>query len=211
VLFAGVNQSSSKRFNVFSGYLWFDFRTNADFPFLPPQSSYDLRREWARPMWQARHRAFLVALVNLPWRLRTSSEINLNSGLPYNLTTGRDNNGDGAFNDRPGVTAAGNARAIATRFGSLDPAVINGSLGRNSGANPSSAALDFNLSRTFGFGGQGRRNEKRYQMTFNARANNLLNRANLTGVDGVLNSPFFGRANSALPSRRIELGVRFGF
>jgi hypothetical protein len=55
------------------------------------------------------------------------------------------------------------------------------------------------------------RTEKRYQMTFNARANNLLNRANLSGVDGVLNSPFFGRPNSALPARHVELGVRFEF
>ena len=48
-------------------------------------------------------------------------------------------------------------------------------------------------------------------MTFNARAGNLLNRANLSCTDGVLNSPFFGRPNTAQPARRIELGVRFDF
>jgi hypothetical protein len=37
-------------------------------------------------MWQARHRAFFVALVNLPWKLRRSSEFNLNSGLLYLLS-----------------------------------------------------------------------------------------------------------------------------
>jgi hypothetical protein len=211
VLFIGVNQSSHKRVNFFSGYLWFDFHTDADQPLQLPQSSYDLRGEWARPLWQATHRGFLIALINLPGQWRASSELNLASGTPFNITTGRDNNGDGNFNDRPGVTDAGNVKAIATIFGALDPSPINGALRRNSGSNPFNASLDFNLSRTFGFGGIGRRNERRYQMTFNARANNLLNRANLSGVDGALNSPFFGRPNSALPARRVELGVRFEF
>jgi len=210
-LFVGVNQSSGKHFNVFSGYLWFDFQTNADFPFLLPQSSYDLRGEWARPMWQARHRAFLVALVNLPWKLSSSSEFNLNSGLPYNITTGRDNNGDGNFNDRPSVTEKSETTAIPTPFGALDPSVINGSAPRNAGASPLNATLDFNLSRTFEFGPTAKRNEKRYQMTLNLRANNLLNHANLRDVDGSLNSPFFGRANTAAPARRIEMGMRFTF
>src|SRR5262245_17465389 len=211
VLFVGVNQPSHKRVNIFSGYLRFDFRTDADQPFHLPQSSYDLRGEWARPFWQSTHRGFLVALINLPGQWRASSELYLASGTPFNITTGRDNNGDGNFNDRPSLTGAGDVKAIATRYGALDPSPINGALRRNSGSNPFNASLDFNLSRSFGFGGNGRRNEKRYQMTFNARANNLLNHANLSGVDGVLNSPFFGRPNSALPARRIELGVRFEF
>jgi hypothetical protein len=211
VLFVGLNQASSRRFNLFSGYLWFDFRTDADQPFLLPQSSYDLRGEWARPFWQARHRVFLVGLLNLPGKLRTSSEINLASGLPFNITTGRDNNGDGNFNDRPGLTGASDPQAVATRFGALDPAAINGALGRNLGTNPFQAMMDLNLSRTFGFGSKAKPNEQRYQVTFNARASNLLNRANLSGVSGVLASPFFGRANYAAPARRIELGVRFTF
>jgi Carboxypeptidase regulatory-like domain/TonB dependent receptor-like, beta-barrel len=66
VLFIGVNQSSHKRVNFFSGYLWFDFHTDADQPLQLPQSSYDLRGEWARPFWQATHRGFLIALINLP-------------------------------------------------------------------------------------------------------------------------------------------------
>jgi hypothetical protein len=79
VLFIGVNQSSHKRVNIFSGYLWFDFHTDADHPFQLPQSSYDLRGEWARPFWQATHRGFLVALINLPRQWRASSELNLAS------------------------------------------------------------------------------------------------------------------------------------
>jgi hypothetical protein len=211
VLFVGVNQASNKRFNIFSGYLWFNFHTNADQPFLLPQSSYDWRGEWARPFWQARHRAFFVSLLNLPWKFRGSMEINLASGTPFNITTGRDNNGDGNFNDRPSLTEASQPRALVTSHGAFDPTVINGALGRNTGTNPFNATVDANLSRTFGFGGKAKSNEQPYQVTFNVRAGNLLNRANLSGVNGVLASPFFGRANSAAPARRIELGARFTF
>ena len=209
VLFVGLNQASNKRFNIFSGYLWFNFHTNADQPFLLPQSSYDLRGEWARPFWQARHRVFFVSLLNLPWKLRASTELNLASGLPFNITTGRDNNGDGNFNDRPSLSSE--SRTLVTSLGAFDPTVINGTLGRNTGTNPFNATVDLNLNRTFGFGGKAKLNEQPYQVTFNVRASNLFNHANLSNVSGVLASPFFGRANNAAPARRIELGMRFTF
>ncbi|MEW6212267.1 MAG: carboxypeptidase-like regulatory domain-containing protein [Acidobacteriota bacterium] len=210
VLFIGVNQSSNRRFNLFTGYLWFDFRTNADYPFLLPQSSYAARGEWARPVWQASHRVFIVGLINLPWKLRASTEFNLATGVPFNITTGRDNNGDGNFNDRPSRVAANDPRAVETHLGAFDPSVINGTLGRNAGTNPLSAVMDVNLSRTFSLSGKGK-NDRSHQLTLNLRANNLLNRANLGGIDGALNSPFFGRANNAAPARRIEVGARLTF
>lgn len=211
VLFVGVNQPVNKRFNIFSGYLNFDFRTDADTPFLLPQSSYSSRGEWARPSWQARHRAFVTMIFNLPRQTRASFSLNAASGTPFNLTTGRDNNGDGNFNDRPSQSEAANARALLTPFGALDAAAVNGTLPRNAGTNPATATLDLNLTRTFGFGKAGTDGERRFRLMFNARAGNLLNRANPLGLNGVLSSPFFNRANAAGPARRVELGLRFNF
>lgn len=210
VLFIGVNQSSNRHFNLFSGYLWFDFHTNADHPFLLPQSSYDAGGEWARPVWQSSHRVFVVGLINLPWKLRASTEFNLATGAPFNIATGRDNNSDGNFNDRPNRAVANDPQSVRTHLGAFDPSVINGTLGRNAGTNPFNASIDVNLSRTFALGGKGK-NDRSHQLTLNLRASNLLNRANLSGVDGVLNSPFFGRANNAAPARRIEIGARLTF
>jgi hypothetical protein len=42
-------------------------------------------------------------------------------------------------------------------------------------------------------------------------ANNLTNRANLSGFSGVMTSPFFGTATSVIGPRRIEFGMTFGF
>jgi hypothetical protein len=63
-----------------------------------------------------------------------------------------DNNGDGDFSDRPGITDARNPNAVATQFGALEPTVINGSLGRNAGGNPLNASLDLSVSRSFRLG-----------------------------------------------------------
>jgi hypothetical protein len=211
VLFVGLNQATNKYFNLFSGYLHFDFLTDADNAFLLPQSSYDLRGEWAQPAWHARHRMFLTTTLNLPWKARAAFSLNATSGTPYNITTGRDNNGDGNFNDRPTVVAASAPRAILTLFGALDPAVVNGTLPRNVGTNPATATLDLNLSRTFAIGELSAAGEGRFKLAANVRASNLLNRTNLLGFNGVLVSPFFGRANAAGPARRIEVGLRFSF
>ncbi|MBI4460882.1 MAG: hypothetical protein HY648_12610, partial [Acidobacteria bacterium] len=41
--------------------------------------------------------------------------------------------------------------------------------------------------------------------------NNLLNHTNFTRFNGVLTSPYFGRANSTRSPREIEVGVRLNF
>lgn len=53
--------------------------------------------------------------------------------------------------------------------------------------------------------------EYRYSFTLILRATNLLNTVNFANYSGVLTSPFFGRANAALPARRVELQLRFAF
>mgnify|MGYP000495341769 CR=1 FL=1 len=68
----------------------------------------------------------------------------------------------------------------------------------------------FGPGRGGGFPGLGA-GEYRYSFTLVVRATNLLNTVNFTNYSGVLTSPFFGRANSALPARRVELQLRFTF
>ncbi len=211
VLYVGVNQNTNKFFSVNAGYLNLDFLTDADNAFALPQSSYDLTGEFARPVWQSRHRCFLSTSINLPVKLRLSASFNAASGTPFNITTGRDNNGDGNFNDRPDESFSGNSQGVSTIFGFLDPNVINGNFRRNAGTNPPTATLDLNLSRMFLVGKTNDKGETRYRLAFNIRAANLFNRANLTGTSGVLFSPFFGRATVANPARRIEFGIRFNF
>jgi hypothetical protein len=210
VLFVGANCSSNKYLNVYSGYLLFDYHTDADSRNLFPQSSFDLSGEWARPSWQARQRVFVVLLMNLPLSLKGSANFTAASGLPFNITTGRDNNGDGIFNDRPDW-AANDPQAIVTRLGAFNPNVINGNVPRNAGTSPATFNLDFNLSRSFALSAKPPSGDNRRSLVVNVRVSNLLNHTNVLGLNGVLLSPFFGQANTAAPARRVEAGLRFNF
>lgn len=209
VFYAGVNQNTNKFFSLNAGYLFFDFTTDADNAFALPQSSYDFSGESARPFWQTRHRVFVSATANLFYKLRLSAQFNAASGTPYNITTGRDNNGDGNFNDRPGFSDG--AQSILTSFGFLNPNVVNGDFPRNAGTNPATATLDLNLSRMFLVGSKNKSGESRFRLAINVRIANVLNRANLLGTIGVLSSPLFGQPTTANLARRIEFGLRFNF
>jgi hypothetical protein len=210
VLFVGMNQSTNKRFSLYSGYLMFNFRSTSDGAFSFPQYSYGFAGEWARPSWQARHRAFIAGNIDVPLGLRLSSSVSIASGAPYNITTGRDANGDGIFNDRPALVAGGTPGSIKTAFGLLDPSAINGNLPRNAGTGRPTATVDLNLSKTFKLRGKAD-GEGGANLILNVRAANALNHTNVLGTNGVVSSPFFGTANSAGTPRLIELGARFSF
>ncbi len=211
VLYVGVHQNSNKYFSLNAGYLNFDFKTDADGAFSFPQNSYDLSNEWAAPFWQNRHYMFASFTANLPWKLKFSTFANAKSGNAFNITTGQDNNGDGIFNDRPNLISNAEGQTIQTPFGNLDPNVINGNLERNIGTSPANFTLSTNISRTFIFGKKENDESRQYRLTTNIRVSNLLNRTNLSGLNGVLNSPFFNRAYAAGDARRITLGLRFNF
>jgi hypothetical protein len=65
------------------------------------QNQYDWRSEWARSSFDTRHRLVSNLNLRMPKDMSLSFLIIGNSGRPYSLTTGRDNNGDQNANDRP--------------------------------------------------------------------------------------------------------------
>jgi hypothetical protein len=211
VIFAGTNQSASKHFTLLFGYLYMNFRTDSDGASILPQTSYDLAAEWARPSWQTQNRVFGVLVMNLPYQLKLSSNLNAASGAPLNIVTGFDNNGDGSYTDRPSFSVAGAQRAVVTPLGAFNPNVVNGDVPRNLATNPTTIGLDLNASRTFVLHGKTRSTDKNYRLTVNARASNVLNHTNVTSLTGAVTSPFLDLPNGAGPSRHIEIGARFIF
>jgi hypothetical protein len=206
--FVGLNQTRHKYFNLFVGYLYQDFHTNADSPFFQSQSSYSDQGEWTSPSWQTKHRGFAVGTLNLPWKASANFLLNVASGTPLNVISGPDNNGDGSFNDRPSVVQGGSG-AVLTPFGALNPNAVNGTLPRNIGLNPANATLDCQLTRNFII--HRSPPDRSQSVTVSIRASNLLNRTNFSSLNGVLLSPFFLQPNSSGPARRIEVSTRFLF
>src|SRR5208337_309119 len=87
-----------------------------------PSNSYDLALNYGRAAFATRSRLFLGGSFALPEGFRLSPFMMANSGSPFNITTGQDNNGDSIFNDRPAYAPAGAAgtNIVKTQWGTFD-------------------------------------------------------------------------------------------
>src|SRR5882762_6293212 len=79
-----------------------------------PQNSDNLAADNGPTLRDARHRFVLSGIVRLPLGFETSTIAALQSGRPYNITTGTDDNGDGHLKDRPAGVGRNAGRAAPT-------------------------------------------------------------------------------------------------
>jgi hypothetical protein len=156
-----------------------------------PTNSYDIRQDWGN---QGNPRHTFNAGVNsrLPLDVYLTTMINARSGEFYNITTGQDDNKDGAINDRP-------------------PGVP-----KNSELGPNYFNVSFNFSKAFQLNsmagsGRGPDSSSAPQINVFANLNNAFNMTHLGTPSGVMTSPFFRKSYSADAPRTIEVGMRFQF
>jgi hypothetical protein len=125
-----------------------------------PANSYDLSSENGRVAFFPRHQLFIVGSFALPvLKLQFNPFITARTGHFFNITAGRDLNGDGIFNDRPAFADAQTAPADlrVTEFGNFDvnPKPGQTIIPRNFGEGPALISFNLGISRTFGFGDVG--------------------------------------------------------
>jgi hypothetical protein len=150
-----------------------------------PASSFRPSAEWGRADTDRRHQFNFLGTASLHRWANFGGSVSLLSGIPFNITTGRDENRDGMALDRP----AG--------------------ISRNAGLGPGTAVVDLRWYRDFRF--RPAKKDKSPSVTLAVDAFNLLNRVNYQNYIGALSSPFFGRAVATLAPRRLQLGARFQF
>jgi len=194
-------------------YLLMKNTNEADSPFSLPENNFNLRADRGPASTDFRHLISGFISKRLPSGFSISTIFQATSALPYNITTGFDNNGNTIINDRPGNLGRNSARGKARwEIGSrLSWGVDFGP------AEQPAAGPQIRMVR-IGGGGDGAAPPslpgmapKKYRLEFYAQAFNLLNHANLGAFSGVMTSPFFGQATSAQPPRRFEVGTRFNF
>ena len=162
-------------------------------------NQYDWRSEWALASSDTRHRMQGNLTLTAPWKIAVNLLLSANSGRPYSITTGRDDNGDQATNDRP----AGVNRNSATGPGSYN---IDGQFSkqialkraRSSGA---SGAVTQTGPPTPVAAAAGPK------LTFLIQGRNLLNNTQLRGYSGVLTSPLFGKPTGTASGRSLITGI----
>lgn len=175
----------ANRFELLSQYTWSRSYDNTSGMFYLPADNFNLAPEWGRSDYDRRHRLSLAGIVQLPYGFKFGTITAIGSAIPFNITTGSDANQDGLANDRPaGVT-------------------------RNTGNGPMYANVDIRLSKRFVLGSHREHGTKYLEMRIDAF--NALNQVNATNYIGVLSSPLFGQANSALPARQIQLSMKTSF
>jgi len=158
-LIANVNARISPKFSLFGFYALGRAHSDTDGAGSFPADSYDLTSEWSRAGFDVRHRVFLGGSITTPLGLQLSPFITASSGRPFNITLGRDLNGDSLFNDRPAfATDLSRASVVATRWGIFDTDPLPGAtiIPRNWGDGPGQFTVNLRLSRTIGFGGERR-------------------------------------------------------
>jgi hypothetical protein len=180
-------------FDPYVQYVFSKTTNNTSGVFVLPANNYDLAPETGPADFDARHRLNLIGVMRLPRGFQSGVVLAMSSGVPFDITTGFDDNGDTVANDRPhGVT-------------------------RNTGRGPGIVQLDMRFAKSFDLArtsdGTSDVKAPRRRDTFDVGLDvfNVLNRTNITNVVGVMSSPFFGRGNAAAPARTLQFSARYSF
>jgi hypothetical protein len=200
----GVRNAAAARWNPLRTVVRFNYRfrrahNNTDGAFsVPPTGSLD--DQWSYASSDVRHRLRGSVSTQALRNLNAQVSWDANSGGPYTITTGTDDNGDSIFNDRPVMTP------------------------RNSVRLPWRSTVNANLSYTIpigaapveggaGRGGRGgpRGGGRQKGVTVSVSINNLSNRANYSGFSGVMTSQYFLQATNVSNPRQVDMSVRFNF
>ena len=147
------------------------------------------------------------------WTL--SPIVNLASGQPFTVTSGKDNNLDGNSNDRANVV--GNpfldpnrprSQAMAQWFNTAafvaNPNGTDGTSARNLMDAPGFRNEDMGLFRNFRAG-------ERVKVQFRAEFTNFFNLVSLNGPNAALTSTTFGQITTAREMRQLQLGLKLQF
>ncbi len=147
------------------------------------------------------------------WQI--SAIATVRSGLPFTVTTGRDNNLDGNSNDRASLVGnpfldPNRARSAVTGAWFNTAAFtqsssgVDGTAGRNILDGPGFRGVDLGIFRNF-------KARERMNLQFRAEITNAFNLVSLNGPNTVQNSSLFGTIRSASDMRQVQLGIRLTF
>jgi hypothetical protein len=211
-LTVNVTVRNGSRVNLGAAYVLSSAHGDTSGPNSFPSSSQNLEADYGRTSFDVRHHLTLFMGIDGPG-FRVVPSIFASSGQPFDITVGRDLNGDSIFNDRPAfATDPSRPSVVSTPFGVFDTAPIAGQqiIPRNYGTGPAQVLVTLRAMKPFVV-------HQHDTIRIDLLAINLLNRANLALPVGNLSSPVFGRstalasgsANSS--NRQIRVQLQFIF
>ncbi|MFN2447151.1 MAG: TonB-dependent receptor domain-containing protein [Vicinamibacterales bacterium] len=170
-----------------------------------PTDQYDLSADWGPADADSRHNLTVTGHLVLPFDIQLAGILQLRSKEPFNVVSGRDTNNDSRLGDRPDPDPNGPFPINGvTEYGRFSiPLNRPGTLGRNAFRGPDFRQLDLRASKVISIGAR--------RLELIAEAFNLTNRVNYGSYTSSIQSSLFGRPQSAMAPRQVQLGVRFDF
>jgi len=177
-----------------------------------PSNPFDLSADESRAAFDVRHRFAMFAPMDLPG-MRLVPFITASSGQPFDITLGRDLNGDSIFNDRPAfATDLSRPSVVVTRFGAFDTLPVTGQpiIPRNLGISPAQVSVNLRITKPFVV-------RQHDTIRVDLVVSNLLNHVNAAPPVGSLSSPLFGQSTglattfSPSANRQVHAQLQFLF
>ena len=232
-LILSLNSRLNPKLSVYANYTLNRSHSDTNGATWFPADSYDLSGEYGRSLLDVRQRFTMGGNFDGPWGLTFNPLVVARSGLPFNITTGLDTNGDTLYTERPAfATSVSGPDTVATKYGLFDltPEPGRRLIPLNYGTGPAFLAVNLRVTKNFSFGpaplikgaaGEpAKKGERPYTLTLSASFQNLFNRNNPAVPIGNLSSPLFGQSNASATeagasspnnNRRINLSVRLSF
>jgi hypothetical protein len=126
-----------------------------------PADPYNLSIDYGRASGDIRHRFVMTGNFRAPWGITFNPFVIIQSGRPFNITLGRDLNGDTFTQERPAFAPAGancdDPNIRCTPFGNFKLSFLPGDvmIPRNFGHGPGSTSVNVRVSKTWSFGSEG--------------------------------------------------------
>ncbi|HEX8846383.1 MAG TPA: carboxypeptidase regulatory-like domain-containing protein [Pyrinomonadaceae bacterium] len=159
---AGMRTQLNPGLTIFANYFTAKTESNTDCVFgiqggCFPSNPYDINADRGRIPFIPRHNFFLGGTLGIPkLKIALNPFIIARTGNFFNITTGRDTNGDRIFRERPafadGQTLPQDLRSTAFGDFDINPKPGQTIIPRNYGVGPGFFSVNLGISRTFGFG-----------------------------------------------------------
>jgi hypothetical protein len=153
-LIANARTKPSKQVSLFGYYVFNHASSNTDGLGTFPANPNDDSGEYGPAATDIHHRFLLGGSLQMRGNIRISPYTIIQSGAPFNITTGEDRYGTTLFNSRPGIADSAGPGIIATSYGLLDPNPPNGEaiVPRNFGRGPGQVTVNLRVGKTIGLG-----------------------------------------------------------
>jgi len=191
-----------------------------------PSNPYNFKADYGTSTLERKNIAQVMGSILAPFGIRLNPLVVIFGGMPYDLTIGRDLNGDTIANDRPAfATDLSRPSVVFTPFGAFDTNPMSGQriVPRDYLVGNAMWNVNCRIGRTFAFGTakkgaqgvaatdqgfqapsaslgarprQQTGGEKRFSLNLNLFVNNVFNHLNRGGWVGDLSSPLFGQSTA---------------